>query len=568
MNNTLNAFEALQTQNLQLLQKLSDFLQQGEEAGVRIDPNLKAKLQGAISNVTDDKLKIALVGGFSEGKTSLAAAWMERLDRSTMNISQQESSNEVKVYEVGSDLVLIDTPGLFGFKEQFNAQAGAIEKYKDTTRKYVSEAHLLLYVMNSTNPIKESHQDDLVWLFRTLKLLPRTVFVLSRFDEVADVEDEQEYESNLAVKRENVVSRLTDLIGLTSAEKDDLIVVGVAPNPFDLGTEHWLADLEKFKTVSHIDSLQKATAIKIARNGGAAMVVEDARQSIIRDVLAKEMPIAIANDKQIGDELEKLESMSKRLTQQLGLSNEQIGKTRVSLRDFVVQYFTDLILQTKGLSQETFIEFFEREIGSDGVVISARLQSEFERQLRAPTLDLDKMTIEFDAEVSHYNNIVTSLGKQGVDYVLKNNFITNTNVLAARDGIVAAGKLVGLELGKLLKFKPWGAMKFAGGLKGALAVLGLALEAWDSWEQNQREKAFRGALDKMVKNFEDQRVELLNLINGPDFVASFFSEYLVLQKSIQELQHTVADRQAKRRQFRAWRERGEVIDAEFTMVAG
>jgi GTP-binding protein EngB required for normal cell division len=528
---------------------------------------LKAKLKGALSNLADDKLKIALVGGFSEGKTSLAAAWMERLDHSTMSISQQESSNEVKVYEVGSDMVLIDTPGLFGFKEQFNAQAGAIEKYKDTTRKYVSEAHLLLYVMNSTNPIKDSHQDDLVWLFRTLKLLPRTVFVLSRFDEVADVEDEQEYQRNLAVKRENVISRLTDLIGLADDEREDLTIVAVAPNPFDLGTEHWLAELERFKALSHIGNLQKATALKIERNGGVAMVVEDARQSIIRDVLAKEMPIAIANDDHIGRELQKLEIMSTRLTRQLSLSNEQIGHARRSLRDFVVQYFTDIILQTKGLSQETFSEFFEREIGSDGVVLNARLQSEFERQLRTPTLDLGKMTVEFDAEVSHYNNVVTSLGKQGVNFLLKNNIITNTNVLAARDGIVAAGKVVGLELGKMLKFKPWGAIKMAGGLKGALSVLGLALEAWDSWEQSQREKAFRAALEKMVTNFNEQRVELLTLIDGPDFVASFFGDYSVLQRSIRELQQTVTERQAKRQLFRAWRERGEVIDAEFTMVS-
>src|SRR3546814_3971218 len=55
-------------------------------------------------------------------------------------ISHQESSNEVKVYEVGDDFVLIDTPGLFGFKEQVNAETNAIEKYKDITKKYVSEA--------------------------------------------------------------------------------------------------------------------------------------------------------------------------------------------------------------------------------------------------------------------------------------------------------------------------------------------------------------------------------------------------------------------------------------------
>ena len=64
---------------------------------------------------------------------------MGRLDKSSMHISQQESPNEAKVYEVGRDFVLIDTPGLFGFKEKYNADTKSIEKYKDITRKYVSE---------------------------------------------------------------------------------------------------------------------------------------------------------------------------------------------------------------------------------------------------------------------------------------------------------------------------------------------------------------------------------------------------------------------------------------------
>ena len=190
MNSTLELFLNQNNKALALLDKLRVFLEQGAALGVNIDPTLLSKLEHASQNLANDKLKIALIGGFSEGKTSIAAAWMERLDKSSMNISQQESSNEVKVYEVDDNFVLIDTPGLFGFKEQYNADINAMEKYKDITRKYVSEAHLVLYVMNSTNPIKDSHKDDLNWLFRTLDLLPRTVFVLSRFDEVADVEDE------------------------------------------------------------------------------------------------------------------------------------------------------------------------------------------------------------------------------------------------------------------------------------------------------------------------------------------------------------------------------------------
>ncbi|MGU5335501.1 LeoA/HP0731 family dynamin-like GTPase, partial [Pseudomonas aeruginosa] len=105
MENTLDTFKAQQARALDLLGKLQRFLGQGVEAGVSIDPALSGKLQNAIDSVAGERLKVALIGGFSEGKTSIAAAWMERLDKSSMKISHQESSNEVKVYEVGEDFV-------------------------------------------------------------------------------------------------------------------------------------------------------------------------------------------------------------------------------------------------------------------------------------------------------------------------------------------------------------------------------------------------------------------------------------------------------------------------------
>jgi GTP-binding protein EngB required for normal cell division len=566
MEKTLGTFKAQQSQALEVLQKLQAFLQQGEDLGIQIDANLKSKLRTAIRNVVDDKLKIALVGAFSEGKTSVAAAWMERMDRSSMNISHQESSNEVKVYAVGSDFVLIDTPGLFGFKEQFNTDTNAIEKYKDITRKYVSEAHLLLYVMNSTNPIKESHKDELVWLFRTLNLLPRTVFVLSRFDEVADVEDEAEYNSHLAIKRENVLVRMRDLIGLTPEEVENLAIVAVAANPFDMGIEYWLSNPEKFKALSHIGTLQQATSAKIDANGGVAAVIEEAKKSVIRDVLTKQLPLAIQHDERIGAEVDKLEGMNIRLQKQLASGQSRILEARTNLRGFVTNYFSDLILQSKGLSQETFTEFFERELGSEGVVLNTRMQNEFDRQLSSVNLELGKMKIGFESEVNHFNSTVKTLGKQGVDYVINSKVINNTTILATRDGIVTLAKTVGLDLGKMLKFKPWGAVNLAEHLNGVFAFAGLAFEAWDSWEQSQREKAFRGAIAQMVENFEQQRAELLDLINGDDFVEQFFADHLVLQDSADAIKSNVGEQREKRQRFHTWRERGEVIEAEFAVV--
>lgn len=564
MEQTLGTFKMQQSQALQVLKKLHAFLQQGRGLGVAIEPALMHKLETAMASVEGDKLKVALIGGFSEGKTSIAAAWMERLDQSTMKISHQESSNEVKIYEVGSDFVLIDTPGLFGFKEQMNADTCSIEKYKDITKKYVSEAHLVLYVMNSTNPVKESHQDDLQWLFRTLNLLPRTVFVLSRFDEVADVEDEGEHRRNLEVKRDNVSGRLVDLIGLTPDEAADLAVVGVAANPFDLGTDYWLSNLEKFKALSHIASLQLATTQKIKANGGAAAIVDEAQKSVIRDVLGKQLKIAEENDESIAAEVDKLSTVSARLQSQLNATNGQIADVKISLREFVSAYFSDLILQAGGATMETFGDFFEREVGDGGVVVATRLQNEFERQMSAVTLEVSKMKIGFEAEINHFNATVRKYGKQGVEYVISSKLINNTTVLAARDGVVTAAKFIGMDLAKMLKFKPWGAANLAKGINGALVVFGLALEAWDSWEQAKRQQAFREAVKKMVSNFETQRKELLELINSTQFAEQFFPDYVELRTSVNEVKDTVARRSEQRQCFHAWRQAGEAIEIEFS----
>lgn len=563
MKDTLNTFKGQQNESLDLLNRLSKFLTQGEMAGVPIDQELRSKLQTAIQSVSGVRLKVALIGGFSEGKTSIAAAWMEQLDKSSMKISHSESSNEVKVYEVGEDFVLIDTPGLFGFKEKYNAEKQAIEKYKDITKKYVSEAHLVLYVMNPTNPIKESHEDDLAWLFRTLGLLPRTVFVLSRFDEVADVEDEDDYRDNLKVKYDNVVGRLRAAIELDDEEEKELSVVAVAANPFDLGVDHWLQNPDEFKELSHITELQAETAQKIHSNGGAVALAEEMRASVIRDVLSKQLPIAIENDQKISQEVIKLDELNSHLKLELTTTERDIEDARIELREFVVRYFSDLILKAKGCSLETFGDFFEREIGSEGIVIATRLQNEFSRQVQPITLEVEKMQIGFDNEVSHFNTIIKSLGKQGVNHVLNGKFINKDSVLAARDGIVNVAKSVGVDLGKYLKFKPWGATKFAKGANGALAAVGLAFELWDSWEEHKRQTEFQNAIAKMVSNFEKQREELLTLINSDQFKEMFFGNYIELRQKVAELEQMLNQSRESQQRFQAWKSEAEAIKVDF-----
>lgn len=65
------------------------------------------------------------------------------------------------------------------------------------------------------------------------------------------------------------------------------------------------------------------------------------------------------------------------------------------------------------------------------------------------------------------------------------------------------GKLVGLDLA--FKFKPWGAVKLASNVNKALPLIGLAFEAWDSWNKYQKEQALEEAKKGMVSNFDNQK---------------------------------------------------------------
>ncbi|GAA7278550.1 50S ribosome-binding GTPase [Helicobacter pylori] len=531
-----------------------DFIHTGEKYGIEVEESLKDKIRNAMENVADQKLKVALVGGFSEGKTSIAAAWIDRLDES-MNIDHQESSDEVKIYDIDDEIELVDTPGLFGFKEKIT-DSGKIERYKDITKKYISEAHLILYALNPSNPIKESHKDDLNWLFRTLNLLSRTIFVISRFDEEADIEDEEDYNKRFEIKKENIQNRLNDLISLSEEEKESLIIVAVAANPYDLGVEHWLKHKEEFQKLSHIQTLQDATQKKIKENGGKLTIIEEAKKSVIQDVVYRQMPPAKQALQDINGEMEYLNKTLEKRRKDIQNLNSEISQARIHLKEFITRYFSDLISQVSGTSLETFNDFLIREIGDEGTNIKTRIQNAFERETQGISNEIAKIGTTFNADMSFFEKHAGAIGKIGIDLLKQSGFINATSIKFARDGIVAVGKFVGIDLA--LKFKPWGAVRLAGNINKALPLIGLAFEVWDSWKESQKIEKLEKAKREMESHFNNQKQEILDLINDETrFKQTCFPNALELEKSFQEIEEKIKKTQECAQGLEKWIQTGE-----------
>ncbi|MGL2573198.1 LeoA/HP0731 family dynamin-like GTPase [Helicobacter pylori] len=552
-NETLEQFKRNQKRNQEILKKLLDFVHTGEKYGIKVEESLKDKIRNAMENVAGQKLKVALVGGFSCGKTSIAAAWIERLDKS-MKIDHQESSDEVQIYHIDDEIELVDTPGLFGFKEK-TTDSGKIERYKDITKKYISEAHLILYALNPSNPIKESHKDDLNWLFRTLNLLSRTIFVISRFDEEADIEDEEDYNKRFKIKKENIQNRLNELISLSEEEKESLIIVAVAANPFDLGVEHWLKHQEEFQKLSHIKALQDATQKKIKENGGKLTIIEEAKKSVIQDVVYRQMPPAKQALQDINGEMEYLNKTLEKRRKEIQDLNKEISQARIHLKEFIIRYFSDLIRQVSGTSLETFNDFVIREIGDGYINMETRLKNEFEKQTQGISNEIAKIGTTFNADMSFFEKHARTFGEIAKK-LSQSRIINATSIKVARDGIVAVGKFVGIDLA--LKFKPWGAVKLAGNLNKALPLIGLAFEAWDSYNKHQKQQEFDKAKEEMKSNFDGQKQEILDLINDETrFKQTCFPMALELEKCIQACEESVKKTQECAQGLEKWIQTGE-----------
>ncbi|GAA7335166.1 hypothetical protein HpBGD114_04660 [Helicobacter pylori] len=341
-----------------------------------------------------------------------------------------------------------------------------------------------------------------------------------------------------------------------------MIIVAVAANPFDLGVEHWLKHQEEFQKLSHIKALQDATQKKIKENGGKLTIIEEAKKSVIQDVIYRQMPPAKQALQDINREMEYLNKTLEKRRKDIQDLNSEISQARIHLREFITRYFSDLIRQVSDTSLETFNDFAKREIGDKGINIETSIQNAFERETQGIFNEMAKIETGFNADIGIFEKHAGALGKIGINFLNQSGFINATNIKVARDGIVAVAKFTGIDLA--LKFKPWGAVKLASNLNKALPLIGLAFEAWDSYNKHKKQQEFEKTKEEMKSHFDGQKQEILDLINDETrFKQTCFPEIFKLERSFQELEESIKKTQECAQGLEKWIQTGEdFIDVE------
>lgn len=90
-----NQFNVEKQAALKGLEQLRAVLDELGEMGADVGSELH-KIDSAVQAVESDVLRIALLGAFSDGKTSVIAAWLGKI-MADMNINMDESSDRLEI---------------------------------------------------------------------------------------------------------------------------------------------------------------------------------------------------------------------------------------------------------------------------------------------------------------------------------------------------------------------------------------------------------------------------------------------------------------------------------------
>lgn len=535
-----------------------------ERFGIDVRESVR-KIENAKDIVTNDKISVVLVGAFSDGKTSVAAGWLnEKFDN--MKIDSDESSDEILCYTPASipeGCQIVDTPGLFGDKVD-----GDRICLSEKTTKYISEANMILYVVTAKNPIKDSHKEFIKKLMKDLNKLSTTIFVINRMDDVADLTDDDDFAMQARIKADNLRGKLSDC-GLTFTEAQNVNIACISAAPDGKGIEIWKDNREEYLRRSRLSTLEDMTNT-ILQNSREHLIVKtgcDILNDEIRNTVYSIQSEANALERVIPEQRETI----RRNIKDLDKLGKRIRKSKGEVREELRRLEKSKLVAIRAATMENFKDIIDDEIGiisgKEGYRLDEDINNIFERYCDLCSEWSFIVGESIQSEYNKQNEMIQSLLSDGGRIAvngLKGFKIIGTD--AIKKGIFFGRDILG-KMGKNIKFKPWQVTKMANFATKALPVIGAGLEialgAISNIIEAKRNKEFQKKKEEIMKEIKLIFNEVVDSLNDDDrYIEEFAPEYILLSDQIKNDEASVDAQEQLLLDIKEWEK--SINESDFT----
>lgn len=556
----------IKSNKLQKLTALKQLLQKGVEYIPELQSYL-GKIDSIVDTINYREISVVLLGSFSDGKTSAIAGLLGRLE-DNMKIDNDESSDELTIYRpknLKKGFKIVDTPGLFGTKErEINGQN---IKFSEITERYISEAHIIIYVCDAVVPLKDSHVEIIRRVMRDYHKLDNTIFVINKMDEAGyDLLDEYDFNNGCKIKKENLISRLRSTINLTPDEEKRLHIVCIAADPKGKGLQHWFSKIDSYYERSHIKDLRKCVnaVVNIADTDKLSSSTYETSVSEVVDALHK---VIACTEKPVSKAIAKMERDCAEIEEDGKHLKSELTSSRNDLRQAINEIKNDAIREINGASLETIGDVISNQLGVQNnqvtfYVFQDKLSAQIEQCCEANSGIVNLAAVKVQSTYSMQDAMLNDAVKYGVGQ-LKNLNISGEQVKAVRD-VIAKG----------YKFKPWGAInmgksitKWAGRIG---AGIGVAFEIYGWYKKHKNQKKLNELKNSLTNAINDCISNVFKTFESDnEYYKNFAPSYILLCQMIQERNDEIASLKQKNKDlenfkihFEAWKNSADYVDFE------
>lgn len=510
----------------ELLSKLTDLAERldeiKKETGVEFEEiqekidELKQKVANTISNIENEKFSIALFGAFSDGKSTILSALTKSLD---IKVSVEPTTDEIKEYKY-EDYLILDTPGLFSDQLM----------HEEKTKKYISEANVILYVVDAVNPLKESHHKTLKWLLKDLGKIDSTIFVINKMDEVADLNEDEDFERNCKIKKEVVREVLRKVVGARDFKR----IVCVSGDPFGLGLKEWFSRENDYRKISRIGNLENIINEFIEK--AKKELITKSGLSVIKDVVIR----TLDELEKLREELEKgvllLNNQINECENKLKTLEQDINKSYIDIKNDMISLREDILLKIEAASDTKELEsIFQNEVGKDGYIIDQKIDLIIRKNTEKLESENQKTLKSMEESLEYHSDLFKEL-------ISKSTTKISRILLSKSDRELANLIIMFRNFSKIpVKFKPWGAIKLARKIKTIPIFISAIFLIGEIYEKIK----FNKAKEQMKQQTEDLFQNYLQSLTFEVYRDEYCPNVVYLEKVLDELKNSRNEIQRK-----------------------
>ena len=561
-------FDAEKATAVNALEDLRAILHQLDGIGVDVNSDLE-KVASALETVESDVLRVALLGAYSDGKTSVIAAWLvEVMD--DMKIDMDESSDRLEVYRpegLPDKCEIIDTPGLFGDKRK--EIDGEQVMYEDVTKRYISEAHLVFYVVDATNPLKESHNEIAKWVLRDLDKMDSTIFVINKMDEVTDLTEETLFEEQSAIKKESLKVKVQHACNLDSEELDRLNIVTMASNPGGRGLEFWFSKPESYESRSRINKLKEATN-EVLRQNVSEKLIAKTGIDVVRDLVNKRVNDARDQFDQLEVFACQREQESKRIREDVESGRKEVKQLSAELLRELQGMEKRLLGELRPVSLEELKPFMEDYVGLKNDEVGYKLQGDIKATVgtyfEKASVVTNRISKDIESQLDSSESFLDNMSGSAFKAVGKGvSGLSRVNPATIKSAIFGARDVLAKTTGYVFKFKPWQATNIAASVSKwsgpAGVVINLGTEAYSAYKERERELQLNEAKEEIGDMIKGAFKDVYDILNDDVKVMELFAP------QIKEFESMVAEMEEVSRDIRTNQETLRQIEGSLEQLA-